>query len=112
MRKAIAALLVCVGLSAVVVAIGSSASATPPGPQYVSAYIDHIGGVSNGNETVVATCPTGTKVVGGGFSTYPTSGSNSGSQVYGSYPDGNGWRVVYLDAQGYDTRITAWAVCV
>lgn len=111
MRKLIAALLGCVGLAAVVVAVGASAEAAPPGPQYVSAFVDYVGG-SAGETVVVATCPSGTKVVGGGFDVLPTGGSFTGSQVWGSYPAGNGWRVVWRDAQGTDARITAWAVCV
>lgn len=118
MRKflpALAALaLLVLGLSWV-----APASATPPGPQYVSAsaVADSFNGVYR--VTPLAQCPQGSKVLGGGYEMTPLPDPN-GSITYNTvgiedtFPDAaaNGWRVVYDNSSsGAVVRVTAWAVC-
>jgi hypothetical protein len=62
---------------------------------------------------VAAFCPSGTQIVGGGYSTY-----FSGLNIYRSYPNGNSWWVEWRNTtnetlQGSrDGWVTAYATCV
>jgi hypothetical protein len=108
MRKALVALLASAGLVGGLVALGATAEATPPIPtQLVSNTVD----ITESVVTVPVDCPSGTKVTGGGFNAIQLDGSNSGSGLLGSYPESNGWRVVWFH-NNYSVRLTVWAVCV
>lgn len=94
-----------------------AAQAAPPGPQYVSVSVVTVAGPVS----LVAQCPTGTKVLGGGHEmTFlpDASGSISASTdgVEDSYPDAtvNGWRLTFENTNSpyaSGIRLTAHAVC-
>lgn len=58
------------------------------------------------SDQAIATCPSDTKVTGGGFA---TSGSMS---VYSDAMDGNGWEVAAKNNAGTSGLLNAYAICV
>jgi len=61
-----------------------------------------------GSESV--DCPTGTRLITGGYNTNSALPTNAGFAVE-SRPDGNGWRASIV-AQGANTELTVYALCL
>jgi hypothetical protein len=64
-----------------------------------------------------ATCPTGTKVIGGGFYGQTVDDALTGKSavvVTASMPDlrGNAWRVNWLNWTMSDQNVNIWAMCL
>lgn len=100
---------------ALTVALGSPASAKhkkhhPPKPAALSTYIVQQTGPGGpgANLSASASCDSGDKVTGGGY-----SGKASGTQIKDTFPDSESSWTVNYDVNGANPNpITAWAVCL
>lgn len=71
-------------------------------------------GIGGGTITTTATCPTGARVVGGGYalvSFNPLGGGYDGNAPSQSYPNSNGWTIA-LDQRTGASSFQARAVCM
>ncbi len=76
----------------------------------VSAYVTATGGYN----LAIATCPTGTKLIAGGYylTAYnPTGGGKDSSSPSGSFPVGNSWYVQTGQDNGNGTAFESRAIC-
>ncbi len=79
-------------------------------PTYAASPTSRVWSTANSNDGY-ASCPAETTVTGGGFEMKDTNlGPGRVPVVVANRPEGNGWRVVCVDASG-TTACRAWALC-
>jgi hypothetical protein len=101
------------GVEGIDVVVQGCGPAGPPGPADYSV-VSSAPQTSNppGGTTVSASCPTGTRALGGGFVQAPAS-INTYNYLNAPLSDGSGWQagIYHNVGDAFLVQLTAWAIC-